>query len=121
MFKERLPGRMESVPAHIARMIELLGPPPKELLKLGQFSDMFFDEDGELLGSTEGVIRYLPCLGNFTRDVKVEDTSLEDEEENLEGEEKRAFLSFLRGMVRWVPGERKTARELMDDPWLNIP
>ncbi|OBT86023.1 hypothetical protein VE02_05536 [Pseudogymnoascus sp. 03VT05] len=41
MFKERLPSRMESVPAHIARMIALLGPPPEELLKRGQFSDMF--------------------------------------------------------------------------------
>ncbi|KAL5347497.1 hypothetical protein ACLOAV_007809 [Pseudogymnoascus australis] len=45
LFKERLPSRMESVPAHIARMIELLGPPPKELLKRGQFSGTFFDED----------------------------------------------------------------------------
>jgi serine/threonine-protein kinase SRPK3 len=44
---------MESVPAHIARMIALLGLPPKELLQRGQFSDMFFDEDGELLGSTQ--------------------------------------------------------------------
>ncbi|OBT61314.1 hypothetical protein VE03_09523 [Pseudogymnoascus sp. 23342-1-I1] len=95
LFKERLPSRMESVPAHIARMIALLGPPPKELLKRGEFSDMFFDED-------------------------VEDTSLEDEEENLDGEEKRVFLRFLRGMVQWVPEERKTARELIDDPWLNI-
>lgn len=49
----------------------------------------------------------------------MEDTSLEDEEENLEGKEKRKFLTFLNGMVRWVPEERKTARELIDDPWLN--
>jgi hypothetical protein len=61
MFKERLPSRMESVPAHIARLIALLGPPPKELLKRGQFSDM----------------------------------------------------------VRWMPEERMTAKELIDDPWLN--
>ncbi|OBT80472.1 hypothetical protein VF21_00880 [Pseudogymnoascus sp. 05NY08] len=102
MFKKRLPSRMGLVPAHIARMIALLGPPPEELLKRGQFSDMFFDEDG-----------------NFARDIKVEDTSLEDEEENLEGGEKEKFLRFLSKMVRWMPEERKTARELMDDPWLN--
>jgi serine/threonine-protein kinase SRPK3 len=119
MFKERLPSRMESVPAHIARMIALLGPPSKELLKRGQFSDMFFDGYGELLGSTEEMICYLLCLGDFTRDVKVEDTSLEGEEENLEGEEKMKFLTFLGGMVRWMPEERKTAKELIDDPWLN--
>ncbi|KFY33736.1 hypothetical protein V494_07370 [Pseudogymnoascus sp. VKM F-4513 (FW-928)] len=103
MFKERLPSRMESVPAHIARMIALMGPPPVKLLKRGQFSDTFFDEDG-----------------NFTSDVKVEDTSLEEEEENSEGEQKTAFLKFLKGMVQWVPEERKTARELMNDPWINI-
>ncbi|KFY64875.1 hypothetical protein V496_02950 [Pseudogymnoascus sp. VKM F-4515 (FW-2607)] len=50
LLKERLPSRMESVPAHIAKMIELLGEPPKELLKRGQFSDMFFDENGSFTG-----------------------------------------------------------------------
>lgn len=65
------------------------------------------------------MILYLLCLGNFTGGVKVEETSFEEEEENLEGEEKEAFLNFLRGMVQWVPEERKAAKELMDDPWLN--
>ncbi|KFY06982.1 hypothetical protein V492_07560 [Pseudogymnoascus sp. VKM F-4246] len=119
MFKERLPSTMESVPAHIARMIALMGPPPVELLKRGQFSYTFFDEDGEL-GSTKRVKVHLPCLGNFTSDVKVEDTSLEEEEENSEGEQKTAFLKFLRGIVQWVLEERNTARELMNDPWINI-
>jgi serine/threonine-protein kinase SRPK3 len=49
MFMEQLPNRDASVPAHIARMISLLGPPPKNLLKRGQFSGMFFDEDGAYL------------------------------------------------------------------------
>mgnify|MGYP001574531387 CR=1 FL=1 len=66
------------------------------------------------------ITSYLSYLGNFTGDVKVEETSLEEEEENLHGEEKKVFLGFLRGMVQWVPEERKTARELMDDPWLDI-
>lgn len=109
MFKERLPSRMESVPAHIARMIALLGPPPNEFLKRGQFSDMYFDEDGELLDSDERIISYSSCLGNFTRDVKVEDTSLEEEEDNLEGEDKNAFLRFLRGRCS---GCRRTGRQL---------
>lgn len=65
------------------------------------------------------MISNLRCLGNFTRDVKAEETSLEDEEENLEGDEKKKFLTFLSGMVRWVLEEGKTARELIDDPWLN--
>ena len=51
MFHERLPNRDASIPAHLARMISLMGPPPKELLARGQFSDMFFDVDGMYLGT----------------------------------------------------------------------
>jgi serine/threonine-protein kinase SRPK3 len=46
MFTERLPSRDASTPAHVARMIALMGPPPKDLLKRGQFSSMFFDANG---------------------------------------------------------------------------
>lgn len=28
------------------------------------------------------------------------------------------FLEFIRSMLRWVPEERKRARELLEDPWL---
>lgn len=45
--------------------------------------------------------------------------SLEGAEENLEGKNKESFLHFVRTMLRWVPEERKSARELLDDPWLN--
>ena len=46
MFIERLPSRDASAGAHIARMISLMGLPPKELLEKGQFSPMFFDANG---------------------------------------------------------------------------
>ena len=49
MFNERLPSREASEPAHLARMIALLGPPPKDLLERGQFSSTFFDEEGAWL------------------------------------------------------------------------
>jgi hypothetical protein len=29
------------------------------------------------------------------------------------------FLNFVRGMLAWRPEDRKTARELLRDPWLN--
>ena len=44
--------------------------------------------------------------------------SLEYSEENLDGEEKRQFLVFLRKMLRWIPEERETAKQLLQDPWL---
>lgn len=36
----------------------------------------------------------------------------------MEGEEAGEFLDLLMGMVRWVPEERKSARELLGHPWL---
>jgi hypothetical protein len=49
MFTERQPSRDASTPAHIARMIALLGPPPIDLIKRGQFSTLFFDEEGKFI------------------------------------------------------------------------
>jgi hypothetical protein len=46
LFKKRLPSREGSSPAHLARMISLLGPPPPELLDRGTETTRFFDEDG---------------------------------------------------------------------------
>lgn len=48
MFNERLPSRDASSPAHLARMIAMLGPPPLELLSRGNLSHEFFDEKGKL-------------------------------------------------------------------------
>ena len=46
-------------------------------------------------------------------------TSLAQLEENLEGKRKDLFVKFLVSMLQWVPEHRKTAKELLDDPWLN--
>lgn len=45
--------------------------------------------------------------------------SLENTISSLEGEEKRGFLDFVvKNMLCWVPEHRKTAKELLDHPWL---
>lgn len=46
-------------------------------------------------------------------------TSLEESEENLDGSNKEAFLRFMRKMLQWEPGRRQTAKQLLQDPWLN--
>lgn len=51
-------------------------------------------------------------------DDTFEDTTLEDEEAELDGEEKTAFLAFIRRMLRWLPEGRLPVRELLEDPWL---
>jgi len=53
-------------------------------------------------------------------DASIIPVALEDIESRLEGSEKVSFLDFLRTMLRWLPEERKTAKELLQDPWLQI-
>jgi serine/threonine protein kinase len=36
----------------------------------------------------------------------------------LDGEDKRLFLDFIKRMLQWLPEDRKTAKELLEDPWL---
>lgn len=37
----------------------------------------------------------------------------------FDGERKRLFLEFIKSMLQWLPEKRKTASELLRDPWLN--
>ncbi|POR37771.1 Serine/threonine protein kinase, putative [Tolypocladium paradoxum] len=102
LFTERLPSREDSRFAHMARIVNLLGPPPGDLLERSDVVDEYFDQNGKLKEGTE-----MP-------------TSLEQEEEVLSGQEKVDFLSFLRKMLQWRPEDRMSARQLMNDPWLKV-
>lgn len=44
--------------------------------------------------------------------------SLADSLRQVEGEEKILFHNFIMRMLRWMPEERSTTRELLVDPWL---
>ena len=44
---------------------------------------------------------------------------MEKAEQFLKGRNKAMFLEFVRGMLAWRPEDRKTAAELLKDPWLN--
>lgn len=37
----------------------------------------------------------------------------------LEGGDKEEFLNFVRKMLQWLPEKRKSAKELLQDPWLS--
>lgn len=43
---------------------------------------------------------------------------LADTVTELAGDEKQGFLDFAGGMLRWLPEERKTAKELLKHPFL---
>ncbi|POR37663.1 Serine/threonine-protein kinase SRPK [Tolypocladium paradoxum] len=96
-------GKGYTTRAHLAEVIGLLGPPPLDLLQRGVRSKEFFSEDGKW-------IAHVPIpQGN----------SLEKAERVLAGRNKDMFLNFVGGMLTWRPEDRKTARELLEDPWLN--
>ena len=48
------------------------------------------------------------------------ETSLEEEEKLLEGEQKTEFLRFIRRMLQWDPANRPSALELVQDPFLHL-
>ena len=51
-------------------------------------------------------------------DAAVPDVTLETLEKRLTGEEKGGFVQFMKSMLGWLPEERKTAKQLLEDPWL---
>ncbi|TVY58857.1 Serine/threonine-protein kinase SRPK [Lachnellula cervina] len=95
--------------AHLTELISIIGPPPLELIKRGERSAEWFDGDGKWIQPDKNEPERLPLLPS---------SSLEAMEENLDGNNKELFLNFIRSMLRWEPEKRKTARELLDDPWL---
>ncbi|WEW61242.1 hypothetical protein PRK78_006732 [Emydomyces testavorans] len=77
----------------LAEMISVLGPPPIKFLERRAW-------------------RGLP---------PIPENSLEDSEERLEGKNKELFMQFLRKMLTWMPEERFSAKELLQDEWLMRP
>jgi len=58
--------------------------------------------------------------GKWKQDMEIPTgASLELSEEFLDGKNKEMFIAFMRGMLQWRPEDRKTAKELLQDPWLN--
>ena len=133
---------------HIAQMIAFLGYPPKELLDRERearnwkwkppiqnsegkictsvndcFGGPFFDSHGKKFRDFISV----NCSHNYANNTEGEflykdlipgDLDLRDSTPSLQGEEKQLFLEFVGKMLRWVPEDRKTAKELLADPWL---
>lgn len=124
-------GKGYSTRAHLAEVIGMLGPPPVDLLERGKRSREFFTEDGSMnffalwacLLSRKKCILIFGIPGEWkVEDVKVpQGMSLEESEKVVQRKGKELFLSFMKGMLQWRPEDRKTARQLLEDPWLNEP
>lgn len=44
--------------------------------------------------------------------------TLADSVLSLERGDKQEFLNFVQKMLQWLPEKRKSAKELLEDPWL---
>ncbi|KAJ5804251.1 kinase-like domain-containing protein [Penicillium psychrosexuale] len=104
LFYARDSQKQDSDANHIAEMIALLGPPPRDLLQNSDYATDFFDSEGNWKGA-----------------VPIPSRSFEQLEGNLEGEQQELFLAFMRKMVRWRPEERSSAKDLLSDQWLRSP
>ncbi|GKZ65680.1 hypothetical protein AnigIFM50267_009452 [Aspergillus niger] len=87
--------------AHLAQIIAALGPPPLDFLRRNQErASVFWGSDSKWLG-----LAPIP-----------HDRTMERLESRLS--DKSGFLRFMRKTLTWLPEERATAKELLQDPWL---
>lgn len=102
MFNAKDPnGKISSV-YRIAEMVALLGLPPPDYLERSETSWKYFNN----------------VTGKWKGAVEIPDITLETSEGQLEGKDKVEFLDFIRKMLRWIPEERQTAKQLLRHPWL---
>ncbi|KAL4877116.1 kinase-like domain-containing protein [Aspergillus karnatakaensis] len=89
---------------HLALMVALVGAPPSEFVQRSDTTEQCFDSTGTWNAHT---MEPIPTI------------SLETLEKRLSGDEKELFLAFLRSMLKWLPEERLTAKQLLDHPFLH--
>ncbi|EER37888.1 protein kinase [Histoplasma capsulatum H143] len=60
------------------------------------------------------------ALGKWKDTVPITDLTLEKLAAGIKGKDKVGFLHFLRRILRWLPEDRPTTEELVNDPWLGV-
>ncbi|PKY00270.1 protein kinase [Aspergillus campestris IBT 28561] len=114
--------------SHLAEMIALLGPPPKELLAKSEamsahnWPQPVTNYTGELCNNAQEFFHgpFFNAEGEFCNSGLIPSRSLEDTTPFMEENDREAFFSFVGQMLAWLPENRKTARELMDHPFLKL-
>jgi serine/threonine-protein kinase SRPK3 len=108
MFDGRVPpDRHYEVQEHIAEIVDLFGPFPKELLELGNqdLVQKIFYEDGKL--------KDFPSMG---RPPLASEAFMP----GLKQEERDEFASFLKAMMKIHPADRLCAADMLEHPWLGV-
>ncbi|KAK9366188.1 protein kinase [Lipomyces kononenkoae] len=108
----------------LARIIEILGPFPLQLLKRGKRTTNFFGEKVYLIPNAAGLQEIffefrtlkptsLERLINGTTKPFLKPTDMPDAEVPI-------FIDFLRGMLAIDPERRKSAADLLQHGWINL-
>ncbi|KAK1827511.1 CMGC protein kinase [Podospora conica] len=98
--------REEEIERHLAEIVRMLGPPPRDLVQRIKRRKKLFAEDG----AWNGVVA-------IPKDEKLD---LDKAGQHLEAKDRPKYVAFLKSILKWRPEDRKTARELLDDPWLVV-
>jgi serine/threonine protein kinase len=114
--------------SHLAEMIALLGPPPGVLLAKSKamsehdWPQPVMNDTGALCNNAQEFFGgpFFSAENKFRYNELIPSRRLEDTTPFLEENDREAFLSFVRDMLTWLPEKRKTARELMNHPFLKL-
>ncbi|KAK2800039.1 hypothetical protein FQN50_008278 [Emmonsiellopsis sp. PD_5] len=110
--------------AHLAEMIALLGPPPKKLLEKSnaKWPNPVRNGEGKLCSNAQEYFGgpFFSEEGRFLHGNLIPTRKLSDTLPSFEEKERVKFLSFVSAMLSWLPEERRTARELMEHPFLSL-
>ncbi|OOF91778.1 hypothetical protein ASPCADRAFT_518194 [Aspergillus carbonarius ITEM 5010] len=106
-------GTWTAADDRVARMMEILGPFPSQLLERGTRTADFFDEKGNLHRIPDLKRTSLERLINGTTQPFVKPTDMPDAEVPV-------FIDFIRDMLQIDPQLRKPAADLLEHAWLKL-
>ncbi|EED20490.1 protein kinase, putative [Talaromyces stipitatus ATCC 10500] len=97
----------------LAKMIEVLGPFPSQLLKRGKRTADFFNKRGDLLRIQQLKPTTLERLINGTTKPFLKPNDMPDAEVPI-------FLNFLTAMLSIDPNRRRSAADLLQHDWIKV-
>lgn len=85
-------------------LVEILGPPPLEIVKSAPRAHYYFDKDGNLIPqpNSKGLL-HTPSSITLSQATRIKDP---------------LFLSLLNGCLKWNPAERLTAETFLQHQWV---
>lgn len=96
---------------HLAQMMEILGPMPKNFAIAGKNFDNFFQKD-EM--SHKYNFKRIRGLRHFPlKKLLIDKYRLKIEEADM-------LADFLMQMLHWYPSDRASAQEMLNHPWLKM-